>query len=307
MKSEFYSIDNSNLATKETVCDCGCVRTYPAEAIKRYEDSRRDFLRKALMTGTAAALLPFIAEAEAEADLFKPSVADQKKLGLQASAEILKKYPEVKDSRATSFRRVGERLVEAMGDKRGPWDYSFRVLKSDEVNAFALPGGPMFINTGLIDRIKSADELAGVTAHETQHVRLEHWAKQQASQQERGLGLGLLLGLFKAGGTAQAVVGSLNSIWTLKFSRGDEDAADSNGLNVMYGAGYDPEGLIDLFNTLKAASGGKGGGAPEFFSTHPLTDNRIKKAKERIAKLKAQKPQPQRTQSRNRAGDTSPR
>ncbi len=266
--------------------ECGCICTYTTEAMQRYEDSRREFLRKAMMTGTAAALLPLIAEEEAEADFLKPSVDDQRKLGQQAAADVLKKYPEVTDSRAVAFRKVGDRLVNAMGSTRGPWDYSFRVVQSSEINAFALPGGPMFIFTGLIDRIKSADELAAVTAHETQHVRLEHWAKQQKSQQERSIGLGVLLGIFHAGQTAQVLASSLNSLYSLKFSRNEEDAADSNGLNVMNRAGYDPNGMLDLFNTLKSASGGKSGGAPEFLSTHPLTDTRIRRTKDRIAKMK---------------------
>ena len=265
---------------------CGCA-TRHSETLQRYEATRRDFLRKALLTGTTAMLLPFLAEEEAEADLFKPSADEQRKLGQQAAADILKKYPEVKDSRAESFRKVGDRIVSAMGNQKGPWDYSFRVIESKEVNAFALPGGPMFMYTGLIDRLKSADELAAVTGHETQHVRLEHWAKKQRNETERSVGLGALLGIFHAGSTAQTVIGGLNGLYSLKFSRGEEDQADAGGLLYMDKAGYDPQGMIDLFNTLKAASGGKGGG-PEFLSDHPLTDVRIKKAKERIAKLKAQ-------------------
>jgi predicted Zn-dependent protease len=260
--------------------------TRPAEI---YLASRRAFLRTALASGLAVALLPLGAE-EAQADMFRPSAADQKRLGEQAAQEALRKYREITDSRARSFRKVGETLVGALDPKRrGPWDYRFRVLQSKEVNAFALPGGNMFIHTALLDRIQSADELAGVTAHEIEHVRGEHWARRVEEETKRRLGIAVLLGVTRAGRDWQMVAGAANGLLSLSYSRKDEDSADSNGLQNMVDAGYDPEGMIDLFQTLQKAGGGDGG-TPEFLRTHPMTRDRIRRTEARIAKLRGEAP-----------------
>lgn len=245
--------------------------------------SRRELLRGALTAGTVAAL-PFLLAEEAEADIFRPSVADQKKLGEQAAQQVLQKYKVVTDSRARSFERVGKKLVANMpAQDRSKWDYQFRVVESKDVNAFALPGGNMFIFTGLLDKISSTDELAGVTGHEIAHVRREHWARQYAGQQKRALGLGVLFGLTKANRSVRDIAGIGSSLLSLRYSRDDEFDADKNGLTNMVAANYDPRGMIDLFQTLQQASGGKGGG-PEFLSTHPMSRERIERVEEFIAK-----------------------
>lgn len=257
---------------------CGCHHTeeFLHAPTSAYLESRRSFLRKIAVGGLAVATLPAMLAEEAQADIFRPSASDQKKLGEQAAQDVLKKYREVKDSRARRFKRIGSDLVGALNkSERDKWDYSFRVVESKEINAFALPGGGMFMFTGLIDRIDSNDELAAVTAHEIAHVRGEHWARQVADQQKRELGLGLLLGLTKAGRTAGQITGLVNSLWTLKYSRDDEYNADAKGLTNMDAAGYDPRGMIELFQTLQKASGG--GGGPEFLSSHPLSKDRIRR------------------------------
>jgi predicted Zn-dependent protease len=236
-------------------------------------------------------------------------VADQKKLGNQASEEILKKYKEVKDDRARSFRRVGDKLIASLTAKeKGPWDYSFRVVESKEVNAFALPGGPMFIHTALLDRINSADELSAVTAHEIAHVREQHWAKQYESEVKRTLGIELLLGVTRTRGAVADIARVGNSLLSLSYSRKEEDQADDRGLSNMFAAGYDLEGMVDLFETLQKATGNKNEG-PDFMRSHPLTKDRIKRTKERIERMKNLPPPPRdngdrdrdRTPSRDRA------
>ena len=285
-----------NTKNKEEICTCGAsgivhtaacgchaTQEYLAEPVARYTYSRRELLRGALTAGTVAAL-PFLLAEEAEADIFRPSVADQKKLGEQAAQQVLQKYRVVTDSRARSFERVGRRLVANMpAQDRTKWSYRFRVVESKDVNAFALPGGNMFIFTGLLDKIGSTDELAGVTGHEIAHVRREHWAKQYASQQKRSVGLGVLLGLTKAKGAIRDIAGIGNSLLSLSYSRNDEYDADRNGLINMVAANYDPRGMIDLFQTLQQASGNKGGG-PEFLSTHPMSRERLERVEEFIAK-----------------------
>lgn len=264
-------------------CGCHIANEFLREPAARYTSSRRELLRNALTIGAVATLPAFLVE-EAAADIFRPSAADQKKLGEQAAQQVLQKYRVVNDSRARSFEKVGQRLVSTMPTQdRNKWDYRFRVVDSKEVNAFALPGGNMFIFTGLLDRIGSADELAGVTGHECAHVRREHWARQYASQQKRAVGLGVLLGLTKANGAIRDIAGIGNSLLSLRYSRDDEYDADKNGLTNMVAAKYDPRGMIDLFETLQKASGGTGGGI-EFLSTHPLTKERIERVEEFIAK-----------------------
>jgi predicted Zn-dependent protease len=249
-----------------------------------YKESRRAFLLRALAGGVTVAALPLLAT-EAEADIFTPSVADQKKLGDQAAAQILQKYHEVHDSRASAFNNVGSRLVNALPQKdRSTWDYRFHVIDSKEINAFALPGGNMFMFTGLMDRIQSDNELAAVTGHEMTHVRKQHWAKAVANQQKRELGIAVLLGLTHANRSLQQVAGGVDALVGLKYSRSEEDEADAGGLQDMVDAGYDPHGMLDLFHTLQTASQGSGQ-PPSFLSDHPLTSERIKRTQDRINRL----------------------
>lgn len=276
------------------VCACGCHRAeeFLAEPTAAYRESRRAFLQKTLVGGMTLATFGLLEE-EAQADMFRPSAADQKKLGAQAAADVLKKYREVKDERARRFRSVGDDLVSSLNSKeRGPWDYSFRVIESKELNAFALPGGPMFMFTGLLDRIEEDDELAAVTGHEMAHVRREHWARQVEKSSKQRLGLGILLGFIGANKTWRDVAGIGSSLLELQYSRGDENQADTDGFDNMVAAGYDPNGMLDLFRTLQSAGGG---GGPEFLRSHPLTKDRISRTQERIDKLKGR--------SRRRDGD----
>ena len=161
------------------------------------------------------------------------------------------------------------------------------MIDSKDINAFALPGGNMFMFTGLMDRIKSSSELAAVTGHEMTHVRKQHWASAYAGQQKRALGVGVLLGLSHAGRGVQALAGAGEQLYSLRFSRSEEDQADAGGLENMAAAGFNLSGMVDLFNTLQQATGGKSGG-PEFLSDHPLTAERIKRTEDRIAKMQAQ-------------------
>jgi predicted Zn-dependent protease len=252
-------------------------------------ESRRRFLRQAAAIGAGAAVLPLIGAPAAEAfSLFgTPSPGDQKKLGDQAAQQVLKQYHEVHDGRASHFDTIGQRLVAALpSSDRGTWDFRFHVLDSKEVNAFALPGGNMFLFTGLYSKVETDDALAAVTGHEMTHVRKQHWAKAYAKQQQRQFGLALLLGLAHANRDLQNVAGLADNMISLKYSRGEEDQADEGGLQNMVDAGYNPEGMIQLFHTLQQLSGNGGTGGKDWLSDHPLTSDRIKKAQDRIANLK---------------------
>ncbi len=263
--------------------DCGChiAREFLAEPTARYKASRRDFLRRAVAGGVTVVALPLLSE-DAQADIFRPSVAEQKRMGEQAAAQVLQKYREVKDDRARNFSNIGAKLVDALpSSDRSKWDYRFHVIESKEINAFAVPGGNMFMFTGLMDRVKSDSELAAVTGHEMTHVRKEHWAKAVAGQQKRQLGLMAILGLAHAGAGWQQLAGIGESLYSLKFSRSEEDEADAGGLQDMVAAGFNPNGMLDLFHTLQTSSGSQGE-PPSFLSDHPLTKDRIRRTQDRI-------------------------
>lgn len=216
-----------------------------------------------------------------------PSVEDQKKLGDQAAAQILQKYPEVKDSRASHFKDVCQRLVSKLSDNdRKTWNFRFHLIESDEINAFALPGGETFMFTGLYKQLTSDDALAAVMGHELTHVRQQHWARAESENQKRNALIGAGLILFKANQTQQAIGASVTQVIGLKYSRGDEDAADKGGLENMVAAGYNPQGMLDLFATLQKVSGNGGDKRlGDFLSDHPLTSSRIDNTKKRIAAM----------------------
>ncbi len=287
MNNDQIALSGTNGCGAVHAADCGCHRAdeFLQGPTAIYNASRRDFLRKAALGGALVATLPLLAAEQAQADIFRPSQSDQQKQGDAAAAQVLQKYHEINDDRARSIQGVGTKLINALSAKdRGPWNYRFHLIDSKEVNAFALPGGSLFFFTGLVDRIKSSDELAAVMGHEITHVRREHWARQVATMTKQQLGIGLLLGATHAGRGWQSLAGLGESLYSLKFSRGDEDEADAKGLDDMVRAGYNPNGMLDLFNTLLAATGGKENG-PGFLSDHPLTKDRIKKTQQRIAKL----------------------
>jgi predicted Zn-dependent protease len=179
-------------------------------------------------------------------------------------------------------QRVGEHLVRQSVAARSPYKFSFHVLADPKtVNAFALPGGPVFITEGLLRLLKSEAELAGVLGHEIGHVIARHSSERLAKQQ---LTQGLLGALVVGSGdftTAQIgqVVGSMIN---MSYGRDDEIESDTLGIRVMTEAGYDPRGMIRVMEVLAKASGGSR--QPEFMSTHPAPENRSERIKQAIAK-----------------------
>ena len=264
-----------------------------SEFVPTHNPSRRRFLKSAAVVGTALAAAPLLLSAT-PADAgglfnFTPSVDDQKKVGEQAAQQVLKQYKPINDSRTRQFVSMGHNLVGALTpEEQRTWDYKFHMLDSKEINAFALPGGNIFMFTGLYDELDSEDSLAAVTGHEMTHVRKQHWAQAYAKQQQRGLILGLGLSFFHAGQAAQTIAGMVDSAIGLGFSRNEEDQADAGGLDDMVHAGYNPQGMVNLFGTLQKVAGNGGGLGGAFMSNHPLTSDRIKHTEQRIAAIQAQ-------------------
>ncbi len=237
--------------------------------------------------GLAAGLMLTLGAAgQVSADPFKPGKGDQVKLGKRAADEIRQKERVLpsSDERVRTLRRVGNRLLSVIDDGKDPWQYSFDVIDNKQVNAFALPGGPTFFFTGLLDRLSTEDQLAGVLAHELTHVRREHWAYAYRDQQQRALGLNLLLILTRANNTVGGLASIANDvIFNLPFSRKHETQSDEQGMDMMIKAGYNPQGMKEVFQILSKSSGG--GAPPEFLSSHPNDANRIKNIDTRIDKM----------------------
>jgi beta-barrel assembly-enhancing protease len=206
------------------------------------------------------------------------SKEQQEKLGLQAMAEVYKQMPVLPDSNAVTqyVQQLGKKLTAVIPEEDS-WPYQFHVVAQKEINAFALPGGPIFVNIGTITAAQSEAQLAGVISHEMSHIYMQHSIKQMKTQQaQQGFAsiLGAILG--QVGGVAGALgqlgVGVGSGMLSLKYSRGDEAQADSVGAIMMYLAGYDPRAMAQFFQTLED-QGGNGG--PNFLSDHPNPGNRV--------------------------------
>jgi beta-barrel assembly-enhancing protease len=179
-------------------------------------------------------------------------------------------------------RRVGEKLVAGSFAGKSQYKFSFHVLADPRtVNAFALPGGPIFITEGLLRLLKSEAEVAAVLGHEVGHVIARHSSERLAKQQlTQGLLNALLIG---SGDLTTAQIGQIvGNMINMSYGRDDELESDALGIRIMAEGGYDPRAMIRVMEVLAKASGGSR--QPEFVSTHPAPENRAARIKEEIAK-----------------------
>ncbi len=175
---------------------------------------------------------------------------------------------------------IGSKIVQNSDASRTPYQYQFSVLAdANTVNAFALPGGQIFITIGLLKRLENEDQVAGVLAHEIGHVVARHSAEQMAKNDltQRLVGAAGVVG---GDVTSAQYAAYLGNMINLKYSRGDELEADNLGVKFMVETGYDPHNLIRVMQILDEASGGQA--PPEFASSHPSPANRIAKIKQAI-------------------------
>ena len=210
-------------------------------------------------------------------------------IGKQSAAEVEKQLPVLKDSTVRNYvAHIGARLAKVVQGAEYP--YQFKVINVSDVNAFALPGGYMYLNRGLIEAAKSEAELAGVMAHEISHVALRHGTNQASKAYLSQAGLGVLGGILGGGSTGQMIgaVGGfgLNTVF-LKFGRNAEKQADVVGAQTLAQAGYDPLAMADFFETLRELSGGDPGRFETFFSSHPAPGNRAHRIEEEVELLGA--------------------
>ena len=201
----------------------------------------------------------------------------QRQLGLQAAAQVYQQMPVLPDNSPETqyIRQLGQKLVATIPPEHS-WPFDFHVVAQKDINAFALPGGPMFINIGTITAAANEAQLAGVMAHEMSHVYMQHSAKQASKAQTTSL-LAEIAGA-ALGATVGGAVGELGQMGiqmgaqglTLKYSRTDESQADAVGAIILYKAGYNPQALADFFKTLES----QGGQPPQWLSDHPNPGNR---------------------------------
>jgi predicted Zn-dependent protease len=207
-------------------------------------------------------------------------------LGKQLAQEVERSAKLVDDPVVSEYvNRVGQNLVRN-SDAKVP--FTIKVIDSDAVNAFALPGGFFYVNSGLILRADSESELAGVMAHEIAHVAARHSTKRETKGQLTQLATIPLILLGPGGWAGYGIYQGLNfavPLTFLKFSRGDENEADYLGLQYMYKAGYDPNAFVSFFEKVKAEEKRRPGTVPTVFSTHPPTTDRVERVQKTIATI----------------------
>jgi len=211
-------------------------------------------------------------------------------LGKQLATQVERQAKIINDPVIAEYvNRVGQNLVRN-SDAKVP--FTIKVIDSEEVNAFALPGGFFFVNSGLILKADNEAELAGVMAHEIAHVAARHGTRQATRGEIAQLGMIPLV--FMGGWTGYGLYQAasvLVPVGFLKFSRGFESEADMLGLQYMYKAGYDPTAFVDFFEKIETLEKRKPGTMAKVFSTHPMTDDRIRAAQKNIQELLKAKPE----------------
>src|SRR5438046_1235730 len=211
-------------------------------------------------------------------------------LGKQLAQEVERQAKVIDEPVIAEYtNRIGQNIVRN-SDAKVP--FTIKVLDSEEVNAFALPGGFFFVNSGLMLKAESEAELAGVMAHEIAHVALRHGTKQATKGQI--INLATIPLIFMGGWTGYAIRQGASvaiPLGFLKFTQTMETEADYFGLQYLYKSGYDPTAFVDFFEKIQSLEKKKPGTLAKIFSSHPPTDNRIKSAQDEIQKILVAKPE----------------
>jgi len=217
------------------------------------------------------------------------SVEQDKEIGLKSAAEAERQLPILHDRQIDEFvTAVGKRLAAAAPGAKYP--YQFKVVNASDINAFALPGGYLYFNRGLLEAAKTEGQLAGVMAHEIAHVALRHGTNQASKAYLSQMGLGVMGGLIgkdnsSTAKTVNAIGGfGLNTMF-LKFSRTDEEQADVVGAQIMARAGYNPQDMVDFFEMLRSTQARDPGKVEQFFSSHPAPKDRASRIRTEMRAL----------------------
>lgn len=213
------------------------------------------------------------------------SIEEEWQLGQQLSLDIARKVRLNNDPAINSYvRGMGQRIVANAPApfNRMPWQ--FHVVDDPAINAFAIPGGHVYVNTGLIANADNASELAGVMAHEISHVVARHSTEQLSRQYGLSMLAGVALGQ-NPGQLAQIAAQLVAGGAMARFSREAEREADELGIQAMAAAGYNPIGMATMFEELMENRQRSPGRVEQFFSTHPLTEERVRDARNRAARI----------------------
>ena len=218
------------------------------------------------------------------------SIEKEIALGKQMAQEVERQAKIIDDPIIAEYvNRIGQNLVRN-SDAKVP--FTIKVVDSEEINAFALPGGFFFVNTGIILNADNEAEMAGVMGHEIAHVAARHGTRQASNQQT--INLATIPLIFMGGWTAYGIyqaMGVAVPMGFLRFSQKYESEADMLGLEYMYKAGYDPQAFVDFFEKVQTQEKRKPGTMSKVFSSHPPTEDRIKHSQEMIQKYLKAKPE----------------
>ena len=227
-------------------------------------------------------------------DKNKYTPAQDVQIGQEAIVEVRRELPMLGDARVDDYvEGIGRDLVRAIPQQfqQPEFRYSFDVVNQAEINAFALPGGPMFLHRGMIEAARNEGEVAGVMAHEIAHVALRHGTAQATKAQKFQIGAiaGQILGAIVGGAAGSVIAQGSNfglGAYFLKYGREYEREADILGAQIMASAGYDPRRMADMFRTIEQQS--KGSGGPEWLSSHPNPGNRYEAIQKEAAMLRVE-------------------
>jgi hypothetical protein len=237
---------------------------------------RQKLIVWAVLFALCAMPMSLVAQTQIRYHSNKYKVQDDVKLGREAAQQAEQQFPLLRDGEVSNYvERVGSRLVSAIPSEfqHSEFRYYFRVVNARDINAFALPGGPMYVNRGMIEAAKTEGEMAGVMAHEISHVALRHGTAQATKGQKYGLlaGIAGIAGTILGGPGVGQLAQAPFAVYFLKYSREYETEADILGAQIMARAGYDPRDLANMFRTIEQTGGGGGGG---WFSDHPSPSDR---------------------------------
>lgn len=207
-------------------------------------------------------------------------------MGASYAQQIAKELPLVQDAELNRYMNVLGDSIARIADSRN-LDWQFFIVDSKEVNAFAVPGGFIYMNRGLIERATNMAQVAGVLGHEVGHVTMRHSIQQMQKAQGTNVGITAVCVLTSIcnNEASQAAIGLGANAAFASFSRKDEDESDSEAVKYMVGAGIDPTGIPEMFQILLDERTAKPGSLETWFRSHPLEESRIAAARARIAKL----------------------
>jgi len=213
------------------------------------------------------------------------SIEEEWQLGSQLSQDVEKQVRFNNDPAINAYvRNMGQKIVAQAAPPFNQLPWNFHVVQDDSINAFAIPGGHVYVHTGLIKNANNASQLAGVMAHEISHVLARHTTEQLSRQYGLSVIASAVLG--QNPGQLQQIAAQIVAGGALaRFSREAEREADNIGIQAMAAAGYNPNGMASMFEVLLAQQRGQPSRVEQFFSTHPLTDERVRDARSRAAQL----------------------